>query len=444
MSEQQALKKGKRKNLWALLSGPTFGVLAGSSPPGYATGLELKTSTPVTTFQSKAHTEPPPLPPSTTKENSGNQDIYLEIMDRTQEFKSCVASIRSRTTLQLVPEHKQRLLDSSSPNRKNKRSPGARGEFARLAGMIGKDIQQTTLKLSQLAQLAKRKTLFDDRPVEISELTYIIKQDIAQLNQQIAQLQTFVKQNLSTNRGQKQPVDEHNNNVVMMLQSKLADTSLGFKDVLEIRTQNMKATRDRSEQFHFNTPGVTTTTQSVLRSRPTSSSPFNNSHQSTDSPLYATQQAGVASAVNRSLYDSKGKGKSTTQDSGYQQNEYLALDMGKNSNQVESGGPQGYMQMQLTQDNSDAYLQQRSTAIESIESTITELGSIFSQLATMVAQQGEQVQRIDQDTMDIESNIQSAQSELLKFYSSISGNRMLMFKIFGMIMVFFLLFVLLT
>ncbi|KAH9443399.1 hypothetical protein Pst134EA_031275 [Puccinia striiformis f. sp. tritici] len=175
-------------------------------------------------------------------------------MDRTQEFKSCVASIRSRTTLQLVPEHKQRLLDSSSPNRKNKRSPGARGEFARLAGMIGKDIQQTTLKLSQLAQLAKRKTLFDDRPVEISELTYIIKQDIAQLNQQIAQLQTFVKQNLSTNRGQKQPVDEHNNNVVMMLQSKLADTSLGFKDVLEIRTQNMKATRDRSEQFHFNTP----------------------------------------------------------------------------------------------------------------------------------------------------------------------------------------------
>lgn len=345
-------------------------------------------------------------------------------MDRTQEFKSCVASIRSRTTSQLVPEHKQRLLDRSSPHHKNQRVTGARGEFARLAGMIGKDIQQTTTKLSQLAQLAKRKTLFDDRPVEISELTYIIKQDIAQLNQQIAQLQSFVKKNLSSTRGPRRPVDEHNNNVVMMLQSKLADTSMGFKDVLEIRTQNMKATRDRTEQFQFNGPGVVTTSQS-------------------DSPLYAVQQAGVASGINRQLYDSKGKGKAT-QD-GYQQNEYLALDMGKNSNPPESGGPQGYMQMQLSQrDNSDAYLQQRSTAIESIESTITELGSIFSQLAQMVAQQGEQVQRIDQDTIDIESNIQSAQSELLKFYSSISGNRMLMLKIFGMIMVFFLLFVLLT
>lgn len=362
-------------------------------------------------------------------------------MDRTQEFKSCVASIRSRTTSQLVPEHKQRLLDRSSPHHKNQRVTGARGEFARLAGMIGKDIQQTTTKLSQLAQLAKRKTLFDDRPVEISELTYIIKQDIAQLNQQIAQLQSFVKKNLSSTRGPRRPVDEHNNNVVMMLQSKLADTSMGFKDVLEIRTQNMKATRDRTEQFQFNGPGVVTTSQSVLRSRPTSVTPFQS--RPPDSPLYAVQQAGVASGINRQLYDSKGKGKAT-QD-GYQQNEYLALDMGKNSNPPESGGPQGYMQMQLSQrDNSDAYLQQRSTAIESIESTITELGSIFSQLAQMVAQQGEQVQRIDQDTIDIESNIQSAQSELLKFYSSISGNRMLMLKIFGMIMVFFLLFVLLT
>lgn len=32
-------------------------------------------------------------------------------------------------------------------------------------------------------------------------------------------------------------IDEHNNNVVMMLQSKLATTSMTFKDVLELRTQ---------------------------------------------------------------------------------------------------------------------------------------------------------------------------------------------------------------
>lgn len=86
--------------------------------------------------------------------------------------------------------------------------------------------------------VAKRKTLFDDRPIEISELTYVIRQDIASLNTQIASLQSYVRSqkppSASTGKGQ---VEEHNSNVVMMLQSRLADMGMGFKDVLELRTQ---------------------------------------------------------------------------------------------------------------------------------------------------------------------------------------------------------------
>ena len=37
--------------------------------------------------------------------------------------------------------------------------------------------------------VAKRKSLFDDKSIEIQELTYIIKQDINSLNKQIGQLQ---------------------------------------------------------------------------------------------------------------------------------------------------------------------------------------------------------------------------------------------------------------
>ena len=37
--------------------------------------------------------------------------------------------------------------------------------------------------------LARRKTLFDDRPREIQELTFIIKEDMNALNRQIGQLQ---------------------------------------------------------------------------------------------------------------------------------------------------------------------------------------------------------------------------------------------------------------
>ena len=58
---------------------------------------------------------------------------------------------------------------------------------------IGKDISSTYTKLEKLTLLAKRRTIFDDKPAEIQKLSYIIKQDIAHLNKQIAQLHTIGK-----------------------------------------------------------------------------------------------------------------------------------------------------------------------------------------------------------------------------------------------------------
>ena len=45
------------------------------------------------------------------------------------------------------------------------------------------------LQSCALVAVAKRKSIFDDRPQEIQQLTFIVKQDIGQLNKQIAQLQ---------------------------------------------------------------------------------------------------------------------------------------------------------------------------------------------------------------------------------------------------------------
>lgn len=106
--------------------------------------------------------------------------------------------------------------------------------------------------------------------------------------------------------------------------------------------------------------------------------------------------------------------------------EFLALDMGA----APTNGNQ-YMQMQLMDGGQDSYMQQRSSAIESIESTISELGQIFGQLAHMVAEQRDTVQRIDSDVYDVADNVSGAQRELLKYYASVSSNRWLMLKIFG-------------
>jgi len=96
--------------------------------------------------------------------------------------------------------------------------------------------------------VAKRKALFDDKPVEIAELTYIIKQDLSAINQNIGALQALSRQK---NNGRNEE-GEHSKNVVVMLQGKLADVSVGFKEVLEVRTKNIQASRHRTDQFVSN------------------------------------------------------------------------------------------------------------------------------------------------------------------------------------------------
>ncbi|KAJ2932290.1 hypothetical protein H1R20_g4839, partial [Candolleomyces eurysporus] len=333
------------------------------------------------------------------------------IQDRTNEFKTCVESIRSRSALgNRGMEAKQRLLQNRS---------GTKSEFSRIASTIGKEISSTSLKLNKLGQLAKRKTLFDDRPVEISELTFIIKQDIAGINKQIAQLQAHAKQqeakSASTSAEGKQ-IEEHNKNIIMMLQSKLADTSMTFKDVLEVRTQNMKESKSRTEQFMY--------TASTAANHP-------------PSMLYNRGGADPMGDGSVAKFDPKGKGRAA------QNGDMLALDL--DSAEEGAGNPNGsaFMQMQLVEQQ-DSYIQQRSTAIESIESTIAELGQIFTQLAHMVAEQGERVQRIDADTQDIADNVRMGHNELLKYWGRISNDRWLMLKIFGVLIVFFLLFILVS
>lgn len=64
-----------------------------------------------------------------------------------------------------------------------------RGVFMQQAKRIGHDLSQTFLKLEQLSLIAKQSSLFNDKSMEIQDLTLSIKQDISHLNRQIGELQ---------------------------------------------------------------------------------------------------------------------------------------------------------------------------------------------------------------------------------------------------------------
>uniref|UniRef100_I3JD48 Syntaxin-5 n=1 Tax=Oreochromis niloticus TaxID=8128 RepID=I3JD48_ORENI len=284
--------------------------------------------------------------------------------DRTLEFQSACKSLQGR----------QNGVQPSKPALSALRQ---RSDFTVMAKRIGKDLSNTFAKLEKLTILAKRKSLFDDKAVEIEELTYIIKQ--------IAQLQDLVR---SRGAPGGRHIQTHSNTIVVSLQSKLASMSNDFKSVLEVRTENLKQQRSRREQF----------------SQPPAAS----------SPLMANNFNGSVLMQE----ESRSRGD-------------VAIDMDSPSNPL---------QLQLI-DEQDSYIQSRADTMQNIESTIVELGSIFQQLAHMVKEQEETIQRIDANVEDTQLNVEAAHTEILKYFQSVSSNRWLMIKIFLVLVVFFIIFV---
>ena len=289
-------------------------------------------------------------------------------------------------------------------------------------------------KLQRLGELAKRKTLFDDKPVEIAELTFVIKQDLAGLNQAIGRLQGLsrgVSGGGGTGKGSGAAgqEEEHNKNVVVLLQGKLADVGVNFKEVLEVRTKNIQASRSRQENF-VSSVGHQGAAGGGAGGGPASQQQLDFATRRTDSPLYSN-------TTNTPLRTGTPNNRLAPQNNGA---DLLTLDPSSTSalytNTTSTNPALLQEQQQLAAPNT--YIAERGQAIEAIERTINELGSIFGQLSQMVSEQAEQIQRIDANTDDVVDNVAGAQRELMKYWARVQGNRWLVAKLFGVLMIFFL------
>lgn len=304
--------------------------------------------------------------------------------DRTAEFRTTAKSY------QMKIQANGRISQNEHPNHLVQQSV----QFNQLAKRIGRDLSHTCAKMEKLTELAKKRSLFDDRMVEVEELSQIIKQDITGLNKQIASLQEYSKRNGIVDRKRDQGRG-HSQLVVVGLQSKLASVSKHFQNVLELRTENLKQQKSRREKFSQCQPVPSTLPPSV--------------------------STGNMGSV---LLQDDAKASSSS----------VALDM----DHLE----QHRMQQQISLiDEQDAYVQARSSTMEHIESSISELGQIFSQLASLVSEQGEMITRIDSNVEETSINVEAAHTELVKYFHSISQNRWLMIKIFGVLVVFFIIFI---
>mmetsp|Transcript_16534 Transcript_16534/g.35011 ORF Transcript_16534/g.35011 Transcript_16534/m.35011 type:complete len:96 (-) Transcript_16534:48-335(-) len=81
----------------------------------------------------------------------------------------------------------------------------------------------------------------------------------------------------------------------------------------------------------------------------------------------------------------------------------------------------------------EQYSESRALSVQDIERSIGELAGVFQKLGDMVSLQQEQIERIDTNMEDALQNVDAGHGELLKYYHTMTGNRALMFKIFGVL-----------
>lgn len=349
----------------------------------------------------------------------------MAFQDRTAEFKAAVSA-------------QLRVQKSTGGARVTPSAPvhHPRSAFSIRASAIAKDITDTTHLLQKLAMLAKRRPMLDDRPQEITELTLVVKSKVSQINDAIKALQQEAVNSKGGAGFMARPgnaqLQNHSKKVVFMLQDKLGEVTKGFSEVLDTRSKNIQATKSRADRYlttSAQTAGPAASNNPLYRRSPTplaSNTPLHRcggNEKDVGTVKHAERNADHPDLANPYLYHNEPE-----QGSGA---DVLAL-------------PEQDQQLVLLEEQQSTYLAQRSVAVDAIESTINELGSIFSQLSSMIAEQRDTVQRIDANTEDIAFNVQGAHRELLKYYSRVSSNRWLIIKSFGIVLIFFLLWVLIS
>ncbi|XVF88483.1 hypothetical protein PTKIN_Ptkin19aG0054900 [Pterospermum kingtungense] len=326
--------------------------------------------------------------------------------DRTQEF----FSVGERLKKSVSSANNAALSNSSSSvsaNLDDRRTAVAvQSEFNKRASKIGFGIHQTSQKLAKLAKLAKRTSVFDDPTAEIQELTSVIKQDITALNSAVVDLQLHCNSQ-NENGNVSSDTTTHSTTVVDNLKNRLMSTTKEFKEVLTMRTENMKVHENRRQLF--SSTASKDSTNPFIRQRPLAS-------RSATSSLTSPPPWANGSTSSSQLFPNK----------------------------QADGESQPLLQQQQHQQQlvplQDSYMQSRAEALHNVESTIHELSNIFTQLATMVSQQGELAIRIDENMDESLANVEGAQNQLMRYLNSISSNRWLMIKIFFILILFLMFF----
>mmetsp|Transcript_9504 Transcript_9504/g.23328 ORF Transcript_9504/g.23328 Transcript_9504/m.23328 type:complete len:397 (+) Transcript_9504:197-1387(+) len=389
--------------------------------------------------------------------------------NRTNEFMAMARGLPKDGSL---PPQILAVPPPSSNNRNGRNDRNASHiaklkDFHSTAGGISRDIAATSSMLTELTQLVRQKSLFQDDSQQINALVVRIKSVIENLNGRLDNAGRDIAQQKRTLGKNSQPAQEASN-VVGQLQEEFGQAAAGFKTILQQRTDVMKETTDRKRDIYGSGNGADDMEDIPvlnLENRPPVYSQENDNSGGFASgmgqPAFPTldltsglMAAGEAtgsqlprphgatpmnSRVGLSTPKFTGSGTSNYYGNSQAQSNGAATIMSPFDIQrmeQESGQDQT---MQLIPDQN--YLRERADAMQQVESNIVELGAVYNRLATMVHEHKDMVQRVEDNVEETNSMINLGMNQLMETLTNLQSNRGLALKVFSILVVFIISFI---
>uniref|UniRef100_A0A7S1Y3U3 t-SNARE coiled-coil homology domain-containing protein n=1 Tax=Grammatophora oceanica TaxID=210454 RepID=A0A7S1Y3U3_9STRA len=333
-------------------------------------------------------------------------------------------------------------------------------DFHQTAGGISKDIAATSHMLAQLTDLVRsssNQVFMVEDTQQVNHMVRTIKASMESLNGRLDQAQT----QLSRAGRKKSQAQQEASNLVQQLQEQFGMTASQFKNVLQQRTDHMKTKEDVQKQVVY---GAATPAVVSLDNRPvvyddnpmpdmSSMTPNMAPTLNLTSAMSAGEPSSSASHLPRphgavgALYSNDpGSGmrlRHAGSDFGAAPASYLGAGSGApltpfdmQRMEQESNGQQS---MQLIPDQS--YLRERADAMQQVETSIVELGTIFNKLAVMVNEHQELVQRVEDNVDEANTNMTLSMETLTDTLTNLKTNRALFTKVFGVLVAFIMIFI---
>ncbi|KAJ6230507.1 syntaxin-5 [Anaeramoeba flamelloides] len=302
--------------------------------------------------------------------------------NRTSEFFRIAQNIQeNRSNLQTQePVEKTKILNKNYD------------KFFQQASVIENYLQKSRNYLQELSRLSQESNLLQNHTSQIHFLSKEIKANIQTISQNLINLKKLcTKTSIESNQSFK-----HRILVFESLKNELTKLTKSFQVALEKETEILEKQEQRKSQF-----------MSPNRS-------FMNFANPQNTLSYSTDQSQTPFEVE-------------------------IIDPDENNYQNQNWNNH---QNQRSTFRNRSYNEARVNVVEEIESTISEIGTVFEKMSSIVESHDHHINWIDQNMDETLYNINQGENELRKYFKSITSNRGLIIKIFAILIIFIIIFVL--